>query len=232
MPERRVSLKCSKSAERIGSKVRGQTFSDRHPVRQDGFPLTGSRLTIAKAMLGLSCLMNANDDAIDDLLNMIENWEEVTGRPFYTNQYVLAETRAGESPEKAARLAVDRANELLDMHGTDRLLIKRAEAIIKERALQFRDMPPDLNSDEFVRIMLVLLIEASSGKGVRLTSIGYAIDRPQTSVMRYIQQLEEHGLISRGGLPSDGRVTLIKLTEKGDKLARVLVGRAIETNTP
>lgn len=229
MPEIKKSWNLLKSDRRRASDSQKQTFHKRTSIPSKPSQITGSRHSIAKAVQGLTFLMNANDEAIDDLFNMLEHWTEITGRPFYTDQYLVSETKPAQFRDPPLRLAADRPSNVTGLQIDDRLLAKRAIAIIKERQLQFRDLPDSLRSEKYVRILLVLLVESFSGKDVRLTSIGYAIDRPQTSVLRYLQQLESHDLISRDELPSDGRVTLIRLTEKGDKLARSLVERAIET---
>lgn len=217
----------SASISEVLSDHRNATWQGASHFLHTSVPITGSPRSVAKAMRGFCVLLNANDDAIDDLFNMIERWEELTGRPFFTSQYLLTETMAELKGKPTSRLTTSQARKFSDVPIDDAVLAKQAEAIIKERQMQFRDMPADLKSERFVRILLVLLIETLCEREVRLTSIGYAIDRPQTSVLRYLQQLGKHDLVTRSELASDGRVTLIKLTERGDKLARVLASRAI-----
>ncbi|MEM7701523.1 MAG: winged helix DNA-binding protein [Pseudomonadota bacterium] len=205
------------------SRIRGLQGDTRKQLKR--CVVTGSRTSIGKAVARISLLMNANDDAIDDLFEMIDNWEEITGRPFYTDSFV--ETRTTVEPVVIpASKPVEKRSYKPSVNPDGSLLAQKAEAILRERNLQRANMPPGLESDEYVRILIVVLIEVLEGKEVPLTSIGYAIERPQTTVMRYLKILEKNCLIWRDTSDSDGRYTLIKLTEKGRDLAEALVSLA------
>ena len=152
-----------------------------------------------KAIRSISQLMNANDDAINELLDLIDNWEALTGRPL--------------TPKKAAEAKPN----------DDQSLVRKAKALIDERDWQYGAMPKELRHEPYVRILVILLIEMLAGKKVASKSVCIASGCPGTTALRYIHRLVEYGLVQRSACPSDGRVTYIELTSNGHELAEKLV---------
>ncbi|WP_377269413.1 MarR family winged helix-turn-helix transcriptional regulator [Peterkaempfera sp. SMS 1(5)a] len=89
------------------------------------------------------------------------------------------------------------------------LLFRRARARATDMA---REVHPELEGSAYP---LLAYIE-DSGK-VRLTDIGVHFGVGKATVSRQIKALEVLGLVRRESDPLDGRVSLVSLTEEGDR---------------
>lgn len=176
-------------------KERG--LKDSYPIQKR--PSKNHEDARIRAFRSLSVFLCANDDTIEDLLNMIDNWEAITGKPFLTDSHVA------EQP--GAKLS----------------LLQKAERLIHQRDWQYRMMPVELRQESYLRILVVLMIESLSGKKVASKSICIASGCPGTTALRYLDKLAAMGLVRRENCPTDGRVTHIVLTPEGYDLARTLV---------
>ncbi|MEO0463331.1 MAG: hypothetical protein AAF127_09380 [Pseudomonadota bacterium] len=155
------------------------------------------------ATLGkMSVLLEANDDAVDELFLLIENMEKETG---------------------ASILSLDSecANDRLTLTYAER--VTQARYILDRRSKQLEVLPPSLRSDAIIRILLSLLIDGADKEGVSSKMACLASGRPLTSALRLLEKLEEEKLIERVTAEHDRRVTTIKLTLAGVEMVKDLV---------
>lgn len=74
---------------------------------------------------------------------------------------------------------------------------------------------PDLFGEAAWDIMLDLFIAKIDGKSTTVKSSCVASSVPQTTALRWLQVLEEFGLVARTRNPIDGRSSLVEFTELG-----------------
>lgn len=199
MSQKRKTLICSDpDIQRTTRFLRSLPRTD-HIDHSEATSLNQKERSHAKAYRSISFILGANDEAIDDLLKLIDNWEAITGKPF------LSDSHVNTQPQETLSLA------------------QKAKKIIDERDWQYKIMPPDLRQEPYVRILIVLFSETLLGKMVASKSICIASGCPGTTALRYLDKLENYGLLQRVEFPSDRRVTRIELTSEGYDLAEMLI---------
>lgn len=101
-------------------------------------------------------------------------------------------------------------------HPTDMRLIKEARRIYELR----REVDKIFEFEGFSRspawdIMLDLFDARCSNKNISVSSAGIGASCPGTTALRWLQALEQQGLIARTSDPTDKRRTMISLTVDG-----------------
>jgi predicted transcriptional regulator len=91
----------------------------------------------------------------------------------------------------------------------------RARIYYAERRRREKHLPGKLFGEPAWDILLDLFICAGEGKPVFVSSACLAANVPQTTALRRIQILEEHGLVEREGDSGDNRRTIVRLTPEG-----------------
>ncbi len=91
----------------------------------------------------------------------------------------------------------------------------RARIYYAERRRREKHLPGKLFGEPAWDILLDLFISAGEGKPVFVSSACLAANVPQTTALRRIQILEEHGLVEREGDSGDNRRTIVRLTPRG-----------------
>jgi predicted transcriptional regulator len=147
----------------------------------------------------LSYVFNANDDAIESLLNLLEEWEMLVEHLQPSSQSVELSSYPCSEPLAKAQRALD------------------------ERQWQIQNMPTTLRQEHYVRILLALLVDTLSQRVISSKSIFLATSCSETTGLRYLDKLEVEGLIHRATSKTDRRVTEVGLTDAGVKLARKLL---------
>jgi DNA-binding MarR family transcriptional regulator len=77
-----------------------------------------------------------------------------------------------------------------------------------------RRVHPDMDAAGYALISQIELGTAG-GAGVRASDVAHVLGLDKSTVSRGITQLEDLGLIERGGDPDDGRARLLRLTTVG-----------------
>lgn len=95
------------------------------------------------------------------------------------------------------------------------LLWAIASAEYQSRRLRERMIKFSAFADPAWDMLLDLFIEGSKGKLVSVKSACIASRAPNTTALRYIQLLQDEGLIAKRGDPADGRRQLLALTVEG-----------------
>lgn len=103
-------------------------------------------------------------------------------------------------------------------------LSARAAKILKARRERSGFLPDELMGEPAFEMLLELFCQFAGGAAVSTTSLAIGSGAPQSTAMRYIALLEEHGLIERYGSKSDARVMLVSLSKAGV----LAVGRMLE----
>lgn len=67
------------------------------------------------------------------------------------------------------------------------------------------------------RYDLLLAIRAATGATSTVTELSQRLRLRQTTVTELVKRAEEAGLVARRPSPTDGRVTLLRLTAKGER---------------
>lgn len=94
-------------------------------------------------------------------------------------------------------------------------LVSRARIVLNCRKLRERYFKPVIFGEPAWDILLVLYIaEHSSGKPT-MTRLAEWIDTPLSTVVRWMNFLEEERLVERQGHPTDKRTVFVRLLEKG-----------------
>ena len=103
---------------------------------------------------------------------------------------------------------------------SDRKLAIIATSIYRARRRRLNYFDEALFAEPAWDMLLDLFANRALGRRVNITSLCLAADVPQSTGLRYIDQLEEHGLLERSNAPEDRRVTLVDLTALGYKQMR------------
>lgn len=106
-------------------------------------------------------------------------------------------------------------------------------ALSRELWVLLRDLldiqPPRLKaiSDEFdlVPPLAIALRQLACAQPMRMGELAAAMDSDKSTVTWMADRLEERGLVERGTDPADRRVTLLTLTEAGERVNRDLEAR-------
>ncbi|MEM7779495.1 MAG: hypothetical protein AAF697_03775 [Pseudomonadota bacterium] len=94
-------------------------------------------------------------------------------------------------------------------------LAKRARIADSRAIIREKYLPADLLGEPAWNMLLELFQQFAGGARVSSKSLTLASRSPQTTALRYLVRLEELGLIQKSISVSDGRVTLVSLTEQG-----------------
>lgn len=99
-------------------------------------------------------------------------------------------------------------------------------AILLRRKGKVREkyLPRDLIAEPVWEMLLELFVQFSGGALISTKSLVISSGAPSTTALRYIDRLEEEGLVERSQSYDDGRVTLVGLTQRGV----IAVGKLLE----
>jgi DNA-binding MarR family transcriptional regulator len=121
----------------------------------------------------------------------------------------VAAREAGESPAAGER-SVFRALE----HDSDAWLLV-AEDIYQHRQRRREFFGEDLFGEPAWDMLLDLYIAEKKNKRVSVTAACIGANCPGTTALRWLQQLEERGLVLREADPKDARRSFVRLSEQG-----------------
>jgi DNA-binding MarR family transcriptional regulator len=93
-----------------------------------------------------------------------------------------------------------------------------AARLYASRRTRTNHLPANLFGEPAWDILLDLVIQQSQLNSVSVTSAGLASGVPATTALRWIQQLEQDGLVERLPSDMDRRVHYLKLTQYGLKV--------------
>lgn len=97
--------------------------------------------------------------------------------------------------------------------------LRRAHAVQRQRFA-------DAFKPEGIRpVQLSMLGLIHNNPGVTPSDLGRVLDIRRTNVVPLIDELQERGLVERKQSPTDGRVRVLALTRKGERLTRKLLDR-------
>lgn len=97
----------------------------------------------------------------------------------------------------------------------DTSLLNQLTSIIHLRELRQKYFPAELFSDPAWDMLMDLTTNRLQGNITYVSSLAVGAQVPLTTALRYLQLLEDHGLVSRERDPKDKRRTLVELTDKG-----------------
>lgn len=103
-------------------------------------------------------------------------------------------------------------------------LAKKALLIKRQQMMRKKFLPDAMLGEPTWNMLLDLFCQFAGGAMVSSKSLCLAADCPETTALRYIDRLENCGLVERFKSDMDRRLTMIQLTKKGV----VSVGRALE----
>ena len=103
---------------------------------------------------------------------------------------------------------------------TDEKLARTARMIYRTRQLRAAIFGPELFAEPAWDMLLDLFIQKANGRRVGTTSLCLGANVPQTTGLRYIDLLEEEGLVYRYTPPDDKRLSLVDYTPEGYKRMR------------
>jgi DNA-binding transcriptional ArsR family regulator len=99
-------------------------------------------------------------------------------------------------------------------------------AILRRRASRARCFGPGLFTNPAWDMMLDLLAARLEGKDMPVSSLCAGSSAAPTTALRWIQRLEEHGLIARCPDPNDHRRVLVRLSEETAEKLQALLAEA------
>ncbi|MFC3096753.1 winged helix DNA-binding protein [Alteraurantiacibacter palmitatis] len=103
-------------------------------------------------------------------------------------------------------------------------LAMKARVIYEQRGKRWDHIPGELLGEPAWDMLLDLFMQFAGGAKVSTTSLCMASRVPGTTALRYINALEEAGLVTRSTSEFDKRVTFVELTDQGV----LAVGRYLE----
>jgi DNA-binding MarR family transcriptional regulator len=102
-------------------------------------------------------------------------------------------------------------------------LVIRAERELHFMRLRRRRLPSRRLSDADWAILLELYVAEAQRRYLSIKQLEDASQVPQTTLLRYLDNLERNGLACRSPSDEDGRVTLVKATHTGiERIASIL----------
>jgi hypothetical protein len=107
----------------------------------------------------------------------------------------------------------------------------RARALLAERRRFERAFGPELFADPARDILLDLFIAAEEQHVISISSCCIAAQVPQTTALRWINQLGERGLIEYLDDPTDRRRRLVRLTAETHRALSAYFQRAPENTS-
>lgn len=111
---------------------------------------------------------------------------------------------------------------------SDEALAKVAEGVYRARQRRARFLPDRLLGEPAWDILLDLFVAKARGNRLRTTSVCIASRVPGSTALRWLNVLEEHGLLERKSAPDDARVKLVELTDHGYRVMRTYLIEGIE----
>lgn len=94
-------------------------------------------------------------------------------------------------------------------------LVAIAERELRHRRLRSKFLPRELFADGAWDMLLDLFVSKHAGRMISTTSACLAADMPATTALRWLDVLEQHGLVKRVPDTADRRVKNVALTERG-----------------
>lgn len=76
--------------------------------------------------------------------------------------------------------------------------------------------------------ILITLYSQVLGRRNTISNLAVTIDAPMTTVLRWLNVLETHGLIQRFEHPFDRRAAMLELTEKSEEIVERLLAERIK----
>ncbi|WP_394729475.1 winged helix DNA-binding protein [Altererythrobacter sp. GH1-8] len=99
-------------------------------------------------------------------------------------------------------------------------VVTQAKREVANRTACRLNFPGNSYSEATWQMLLELYIADHEQKAIAVTSLCFASGEPQTTALRWINLLEEHGLIMRKLDRVDGRRKLVRLTHEGRRLIK------------
>lgn len=93
-------------------------------------------------------------------------------------------------------------------------LVERARQTFIQRRRRARFFNPGMFSEPAWEVLLALYIE-HNGRRLTIAQLTEYVGLPSTTVLRWLDYLEDQQLVARRSNPMHGRTILIELTEKG-----------------
>lgn len=103
-------------------------------------------------------------------------------------------------------------------------LARFAQALLRARRLRDRMLPSDLFADPAWDMLLDLYVHSALGRQLSVTAVCGASHVPATTALRWIELLENEGLVRRSADPLDGRRRFIELSQVGETILTNLLG--------
>lgn len=91
------------------------------------------------------------------------------------------------------------------------------QTVIRGRKLRAKVFNRDLFADPAWDILLELYACELAMQRICVSSLGYAVEVPQTTVLRWLKVLEQEGLVVRTSDPVDGRRIWMTLSPAGSQ---------------
>lgn len=122
---------------------------------------------------------------------------------------------------------LEEAQEFLELASTGRdpgiNLVMLAEKLYKARRVRERFFPADLFAEPTWDLLLDLYIAHHRGRIVTTSGASIAANVPLTTGLRWLEKMEEAGVIERSASPADQRLVLIALTaDSRDRMSDLL----------
>jgi DNA-binding MarR family transcriptional regulator len=102
-----------------------------------------------------------------------------------------------------------------DLAGESSLLGLLAEEVYRDRRRRAQHFPHRLLGEPAWDILLDLYVAAVRGEPVSVSNACRAADAPASTALRWLQHLEDEGLVERRADPSDARRHFARLTKRG-----------------
>lgn len=157
------------------------------------------RKSNSRALRIKAVLMQANDGAIDDYLELIDSWEALTGRS------VLPRLDEAKVPSRS----------LAEPEG----LFAKAQFLLKLKSRQDAAIPIQLRHEPILRMLLELYCQDYLGERTSSKRLCLSSGCPNSTALRYIEKMEAFGLVQRERSDCDRRLTLLTSTNAGLRMA-------------
>jgi DNA-binding MarR family transcriptional regulator len=131
--------------------------------------------------------------------------------------------------ERVAKLEATAAREgaAVSLGFSDDKMAAIASSIYRSRQMRASYFKPSLFSDPAWDMLLDLFINKIGGRRVSTTSLCLAANIPQATGLRWIEHLQEEGLIDRSVAHDDARLKVVEITPKGFQQMRRFIADSV-----
>lgn len=106
-------------------------------------------------------------------------------------------------------------------------LVQLAKAVLKDRRRRAELFNPSIFGEPAWEILLTLFVADQDGPRLTIGRLAQFADTKLTTTLRWLDYLEDQGLVSREAHPNDARTCFVTLTDKARSALRLYLSETV-----